>query len=91
MDIHPRRETMTDGTERLRCPKCGGNIFFDKDCYGWFEKCICCGWSRDLPGIELNTSDKLRHGGRSSPVPVEKHIDRPLGQGADKKQKTGGD
>jgi hypothetical protein len=62
---------MTEGIERVCCPKCGGKIFFDRDSYGWYEKCLYCGWLRDLPGIELNTSDKLRRGGRSRPVEKE--------------------
>jgi hypothetical protein len=76
---------MQERMARLRCPKCGGNIYFDKDYYGWFEKCICCGWSRDLPGIELNTSDRIRHGGRLSPVSAEAPADDPLRHGAGKK------
>jgi hypothetical protein len=82
---------MTEGNERLRCPKCGGNIFFDRDFYGWFEKCICCGWSRDLPGIVLAESQKHRHGGSYSPVEAKEPIEKPLGHNAGKKQKNSRD
>ena len=58
---------MTEDIEQVRCPKCGGKIFFDKDYYGWYEKCLYCGWTRDLPGIVLNEGER-RHGGRYSPA-----------------------
>jgi hypothetical protein len=78
---------MTEDTEQVRCPKCGGKIFFDKDYYGWYEKCIYCGWTRDLPGIVLNEGDPHRHGGRYSPDKAPK-VDKPLSHGA-KKPKNG--
>jgi len=34
-----------------RCPKCGGNIFLDRDLYGWYEKCLQCGYTCDLETI----------------------------------------
>ncbi len=34
---------------RLRnCPKCGGDMFIDKDMYGWYEKCLQCAYQHDL-------------------------------------------
>jgi len=30
------------------CPRCDGDIFVDRDLYGWFEQCIQCGYNRDL-------------------------------------------
>lgn len=30
------------------CPRCDGDIFIDRDLYGWFEQCIQCGYTRDL-------------------------------------------
>jgi hypothetical protein len=80
---------MTEDIEQVRCPKCGGKIFFDKDLYGWYEKCLYCGWCRDLPGIVLSEGEH-RHGGRYSPAGDEKTVDKPLGHGADKKWKNGG-
>jgi hypothetical protein len=52
---------MTEANRRVRCPKCGGVVFFDKDSYGWYEKCLCCGWSRDLPGIVLAAGKPAGH------------------------------
>lgn len=34
-----------------RCPKCGGNIFLDKDSYGWYEQCLQCGYISSLDVI----------------------------------------
>ena len=36
------------------CPRCNkGEIFFDRDQYGWYECCLQCGYSRDLPDIVI--------------------------------------
>jgi ribosomal protein S27AE len=31
-----------------RCPRCGGNIFMEKDYDDWQMNCIQCGYTRDL-------------------------------------------
>ena len=32
------------------CPKCiGGDLHVDRDMYGWYLKCLQCGYLRDLP------------------------------------------
>ncbi|MBI4284896.1 MAG: hypothetical protein HY670_03215 [Chloroflexi bacterium] len=36
---------------RKQCPKCGGNIYLDRDYYGWFEWCLQCGHARELAGV----------------------------------------
>ncbi len=33
------------------CPRCGGNIFIDRDLYGWYELCLQCGYLCDLKSI----------------------------------------
>jgi hypothetical protein len=30
------------------CPRCKGNVYLEKDMYGWYEQCLQCGYSRDL-------------------------------------------
>ena len=30
------------------CPRCGGDMFTDKDLYGLFEQCLQCGYVRYL-------------------------------------------
>jgi len=34
------------------CPRCKkGELFIDRDFYGWYENCLQCGYSRDLPEL----------------------------------------
>jgi hypothetical protein len=34
------------------CPRCNkGEVFIDRDQYGWYECCLQCGYTRDLPNI----------------------------------------
>ena len=34
------------------CTRCGGDLLIEKDLfYGWHEKCLQCGFSRDLPEL----------------------------------------
>jgi ribosomal protein S27AE len=42
-----------------RCPKCGGSLFIDSDVYGWYEHCIHCGLTRDLPVLFRNGEKNL--------------------------------
>jgi hypothetical protein len=36
------------------CPRCKkGEVFIDHDMYGWFECCLQCGYTRDLPDLKL--------------------------------------
>ena len=34
---------------RGACPKCQGTIYTDHDEHGWYEKCLQCGYTADLP------------------------------------------
>lgn len=38
------------GKER-RCPKCGGNLYIDKDYHGWYEECLQCAYINDLAEV----------------------------------------
>ena len=43
------------------CPRCKGNVYLEKDTYGWYEQCLQCGYSRDLDTLyveELIASQK---------------------------------
>jgi hypothetical protein len=31
------------------CVRCKGDVSIDKDQYGWYENCLQCGYTRDLP------------------------------------------
>jgi len=33
------------------CPRCDGDIFIDRDPYGWYEQCLQYGYRRDLIDI----------------------------------------
>jgi hypothetical protein len=33
------------------CPKCNGDVFLEKDSSGWYERCLQCGYNRDLKCI----------------------------------------
>ena len=35
---------MREGFTKQRCPKCGGNMYLDKDFYGWYEQCLQCSY-----------------------------------------------
>ena len=47
-----RRHQMKPGDTRSKCPKCGGNLYFDRDYYveggliSWYEQeeCLQCGY-----------------------------------------------
>ena len=33
------------------CPRCRGDLFMEKDHYGWYEQCLQCGFLKDLDTI----------------------------------------
>lgn len=33
------------------CPRCEGDIFVDKDISTWYEKCLQCGYERELKSM----------------------------------------
>ena len=33
------------------CPRCGGDVFLDRDFYDWYQQCVQCGYLRDLKSI----------------------------------------
>jgi uncharacterized protein (DUF983 family) len=35
------------------CPRCkNGKLSLEKDFYGWYEYCLQCGYTRDLPKFD---------------------------------------
>ena len=30
------------------CPRCGGNVFLEKDLFGWIIDCLQCGYEQDV-------------------------------------------
>jgi hypothetical protein len=38
--------------ELKKCPRCGGDMFIDRDIYGWYEKCLQCSCCCELRGLD---------------------------------------
>jgi tRNA(Ile2) C34 agmatinyltransferase TiaS len=57
------KKKMRAGFVNKRCPKCGGNVYIDKDFYGWYEKCLQCGYASDLQSL-VEVREKV---GKGSP------------------------
>ncbi len=47
------------------CKKCQGALILDKDEFGWFEECIQCGYTRDVPLDILSNTPEA-----GAPIPV---------------------
>jgi len=46
-----------------RCPKCGGNLYLDRDYNGWYEECLQCAYMKDLAVVyqkEVKTEKGLK-------------------------------
>ena len=35
------------------CPRCGGDVFIDRDHYGWYRECLQCGYMGTLDVSQL--------------------------------------
>jgi len=33
------------------CPRCGGDMFLNKDLDGWYEECLQCSYSEELKSL----------------------------------------
>jgi DNA-directed RNA polymerase subunit M/transcription elongation factor TFIIS len=45
------------------CPKCGGNLYLDRDYNGWYEQCLMCSYMKDLAVVyqkEVKTEKGLK-------------------------------
>jgi hypothetical protein len=55
-------QEMFERSADRRCPKCGGNLYIDKDYHGWYEECLQCAYMNDLEAVyekkKLATADK---------------------------------
>lgn len=34
-----------------KCPRCKGDMFIDRDLYGWYEQCLQCSYRSELKDI----------------------------------------
>ncbi len=41
------------------CPRCGGDMYVDKDIDGWYTKCLQCSFSPKLSPIWSSTDNPL--------------------------------
>ncbi len=48
------------------CTRCGGDLFLDRDQYGWQEHCLQCGYRGDLESIA--EAKKQMAEGKKKPV-----------------------
>jgi ssDNA-binding Zn-finger/Zn-ribbon topoisomerase 1 len=53
-----------------RCPKCGGNLYLDRDYNGWYEQCLQCAYIKDLAVVYQDKYKKI-----AELVPVKKVVD----------------
>jgi hypothetical protein len=54
------------------CTHCrNGEVFIDRDLYGWYESCLQCGYNRDLPDLIKPAEDEWKIREKSS-IPVRK-------------------
>lgn len=45
------------------CPRCGGDIFVDRDQDGWYEQCLQCSYCTDLEST-VEVPEKVSRGNR---------------------------
>jgi DNA-directed RNA polymerase subunit M/transcription elongation factor TFIIS len=46
--------------ELKKCPRCGGDMFIDKDIYGWYEKCLQCSYCSELRSFDEIQQSSVR-------------------------------
>jgi DNA-directed RNA polymerase subunit M/transcription elongation factor TFIIS len=37
------------------CPRCKGDLYVDRDSYGWYQGCMQCGYLKDLSNLALSS------------------------------------
>ena len=43
-----------------KCPRCGGNMFIDRDIDESYEKCLQCGYCRELRSLDEIQQNSVR-------------------------------
>jgi ssDNA-binding Zn-finger/Zn-ribbon topoisomerase 1 len=56
-----RDEMETRGFVRAECPKCRGNVYLEKDHFGWYQQCLQCGFIQNL-GKDIQVMAKSGRG-----------------------------
>ena len=47
-----------------KCPRCRGDIFIDEDISNTYEKCLQCGYEREL--VKVSASRKTKDSGKEA-------------------------
>jgi hypothetical protein len=69
----PEGKEAAMGKLKIRgCTHCkNGEVFVDHDQYGWYECCLQCGYSRDLPDIAQSVVNEWKNREKDG-LPVRK-------------------
>ena len=65
-----QEEEMRQIITGVRCPRCGGNLYLDRDHMGWYEQCLQCAYMKDLAVVYQNK--KKAQSQTAPPRPVVK-------------------
>jgi ribosomal protein S27AE len=52
------------------CPRCGGDVFMDRELNVWHQQCLQCGYQRELKDI---FEFKAKSEGEKEPVAAKRH------------------
>lgn len=42
------------------CPRCGGDLFIQRETDGWYEECLLCGYQRDVSDLVTTVAGHVR-------------------------------
>ena len=59
-----------------RCPKCGGNLYLDRDYNGWYEQCLQCAYIKDLAVVYQNKMRKEKEAQEAVKVQARSNVNK---------------
>lgn len=59
-----------------RCPKCGGNLYLDRDYIGWCEQCLQCAYMKDLGVVYQSKKKAEKETAESVPVKRQSKVEK---------------
>ena len=60
----------------VRCPKCGGNLYLDRDYIGWYEQCLQCSYMKDLGVVYQSRKKAEEKAAVPVPVKIQRAVDK---------------
>ena len=54
------------------CPRCSGDLYINEETDGWYERCLLCGYVRDITHI------LLKHQGAGNTRKIRPSLERAL-------------